>query len=83
MTATMLVLEPIFEAAFHSNSTRTVLGATPNRRWSRWKSCCRGHPVATQIADTARLEAGSILDTPLLSDTSLFSDLSGAIAPKG
>ena len=36
MTAAMLVLEPIF----HRNSTPTVLGETPNRRWSRWKSCC-------------------------------------------
>jgi hypothetical protein len=40
MTAAMLVLEPIFEADLHRNSTPTVLGATPNRRWSRWKRCC-------------------------------------------
>ena len=26
--------------AFHRNSTPTVPGETPNRRWSRWKSCC-------------------------------------------
>ena len=32
MTAAMLVLEPIFEAAFHPNSTRTVPGETPSRR---------------------------------------------------
>jgi len=25
---------------FHRNSTPTVAGETPNRRWSRWKSCC-------------------------------------------
>ncbi|HZM12399.1 MAG TPA: hypothetical protein VFC15_19500 [Candidatus Limnocylindrales bacterium] len=36
MTAAMLVLEPIF----HPSSTLTVPGAMPNRRWSRWKSCC-------------------------------------------
>ena len=36
MTAAMLVLEPIF----HRNSTPTVPGETPNRRWSRWKNCC-------------------------------------------
>ena len=31
MTAAMLVLEPIFEAAFHWKSTPTALGATPSR----------------------------------------------------
>src|SRR5229473_3299375 len=25
---------------FHQSSTPTVPGAMPNRRWSRWKSCC-------------------------------------------
>src|SRR5262249_5812209 len=36
MTAAMLVLEPIF----HQSNMPTVLGAMPNRRWSRWKRCC-------------------------------------------
>jgi RNA-directed DNA polymerase len=40
MTAAMLVLEPIFEADFRQSSMPTVLGAMPNRRWSRWKRCC-------------------------------------------
>jgi hypothetical protein len=43
-------LKPIF----HPNSTRTVLGEMPNRRWSKWKSCCfRGHPevVDADLAD--------------------------------
>src|ERR1700674_957032 len=25
---------------FHRNSTPTVAGETPNRRWSRWRNCC-------------------------------------------
>jgi hypothetical protein len=25
---------------FHQNSMPTVAGATPNRRWSRWRGCC-------------------------------------------
>src|SRR5208283_376607 len=25
---------------FHRNSPPTVAGETPNRRWSRWRSCC-------------------------------------------
>jgi RNA-directed DNA polymerase len=40
MTATMLVLEPIFEADLPPEQYAYVPGAMPNRRWSRWKSCC-------------------------------------------
>ena len=41
MTAAMLVLEPIFEADLPPEQYMpTVLGAMPNRRWSRWKRCC-------------------------------------------
>jgi RNA-directed DNA polymerase len=36
MTATLLVLEPIF----HRKSTPTVLGETPSRQSSRWRSWC-------------------------------------------
>ena len=40
MTAAMLVLEPIFEADLPSELYAYRRGETPNRRWSRWKSCC-------------------------------------------
>ena len=40
MTAAMLVLEPIFEADLPSELYAYRPGETPNRRWSRWKSCC-------------------------------------------
>ena len=40
MTAAMLVLEPIFEADLPPEQYATVLGAMPNRRWSRLESWC-------------------------------------------
>jgi len=37
MTAAMLVLETdLLKPTSRQNSTRTVLGAMPNRRWARW-----------------------------------------------
>ncbi len=44
-------LKPIF----HQNNTPTVPGATPSKRWSRWKSSCFvGHPEVVD-ADLAGL----------------------------
>ena len=40
MTAAMLVLGRSLKPTFHRNFTPTVLGETPNRRWSRRESCC-------------------------------------------
>jgi hypothetical protein len=48
MTAAMLVLEPIFEADLPPEQY-IAPGATPNRRWSRWKRSCS---VATRKSST-------------------------------
>ena len=56
MTAALLVLAS--KPTFHQSSMPTVLGATPNRRWSRWKRWCSG-VIRKSLTPTSRTTSGA------------------------
>jgi len=58
MTATTLVLEPIFEADLPPEQTLTGRGETLSRQSSRWRSCCSA-AIRKSWTPTSRTTSGA------------------------